>query len=101
MDDLSRPKPPGTGAHFGREIWQVNFAALILAASDNPQLLLEYDMVGNRLDQPVDVGSAVSFDREKWLHTKERWERGDLQRIKPPSLARVAAKYLQGLRDRV
>src|SRR5262249_25642070 len=36
-------------AHFGREIWQANFAEFLLAASRDRKLLLEYDMIGNSL----------------------------------------------------
>jgi hypothetical protein len=41
-------------AHFGREVWQAVAAEFLLAVSDNPQLLLHYDMVGNRLTDDLD-----------------------------------------------
>jgi hypothetical protein len=42
-------------AHFGREIWQAVAAEFFLAVMDNPQLLLRFDMVGNRLDATLDT----------------------------------------------
>ena len=53
------------GAHFGRETWQVVAASFILAALDRPQLLLEYDMAGNRLhNDPIPDGRPY---REGWV----------------------------------
>src|SRR5205085_11801276 len=54
-------------AHFGREIWQVKFATLTLAASENPQLLLEHDLIGNPLDETIDIRNADSLDRDALL----------------------------------
>ena len=42
-------------AHFGREIWQAVIGEFLLAASKNPKLLLEYDMIGNSLEEPVNL----------------------------------------------
>src|SRR5262249_54486567 len=56
-------------SHFGRESWQVVLEEFLLAALDNPRLLLRFDMVGNRLDIPLgfttDPASAVCFDERK------------------------------------
>jgi tetratricopeptide (TPR) repeat protein len=41
-------------AHFGREIWQAVLLEFLLAALDKPDLLLQYDMIGDRLDKSVD-----------------------------------------------
>src|SRR5208337_5232490 len=38
-------------AHFGREVWQAVAAEYMIAVIDNPKLLLQYDMVGNRRDK--------------------------------------------------
>jgi hypothetical protein len=43
-------------AHFGREIWQAAVVEYLLACLDNPALLSQYDLVGNRLDQEVNPG---------------------------------------------
>ena len=40
-------------AHFGREIWQAVLGEFLLAAIDDPQRLLHYDMIGNRLSNDV------------------------------------------------
>jgi hypothetical protein len=37
-------------AHFGREVWQAVAVEFLLAVIDDPQILLEYDLVGNELD---------------------------------------------------
>jgi hypothetical protein len=41
-------------AHFGREVWQAVVAEFLLAAMDDPQLLLKCDLAGDRLDRAVD-----------------------------------------------
>ncbi len=46
-------------AHFGREIWQAVTAEFLLAAMDNPQILLKYDLAGNQLGETVDHASAM------------------------------------------
>src|SRR5262249_10582580 len=38
-------------SHFGREIWQVVLEEFVLAALDKPELLLTYDMIGDRFDK--------------------------------------------------
>jgi len=48
-------------AHFGREVWQVAAVVFLLAASEDPTLLLRYDMIGDRLDEDLDPSSARSF----------------------------------------
>jgi hypothetical protein len=48
-------------SHFGREIWQVVLEEFVLAALDRPELLLQYDMVGNRLDKEVNPATLRSF----------------------------------------
>jgi hypothetical protein len=45
-------------AHFGREVWQAVAAEYMLAVSANPKLLLQFDMVGNRLIYDVDPSHA-------------------------------------------
>jgi hypothetical protein len=40
-------------SHFGREIWQAVIEEYLLELLDNPDLVLQYDMVGNRLDEPI------------------------------------------------
>lgn len=37
-------------AHFGRERWQAAIAEFLLASMENPELLREFDCIGNRLD---------------------------------------------------
>ena len=39
-------------SHFGREQWQLVFGEYILAAIDKPELLKDYDFVGDSLDAP-------------------------------------------------
>jgi hypothetical protein len=48
-------------AHFGREIWQAVTVEFLLAAIENPKLLVKYDLVGNRLDETIDFSRAGSF----------------------------------------
>jgi hypothetical protein len=48
-------------AHFGREVWQAVAVEFLLAASADPTLLLQYDMVGDRLDEDVDPSKQRSY----------------------------------------
>jgi tetratricopeptide (TPR) repeat protein len=50
-------------AHFGREVWQAVLEEFILAVLDQPELLLKYDMVGDRLDYEIDPSNLRAFDR--------------------------------------
>ncbi len=54
-------------SHFGREQWQVVLEEFLLAALDKPQLLLRYDMIGNRLDFSFAPNDAKCFDEKEWL----------------------------------
>jgi hypothetical protein len=40
-------------AHFGREIWQAVAVEFMLAVVEEPELLLQYDMIGNHLQEAV------------------------------------------------
>jgi hypothetical protein len=44
-------------AHFGREIWQAVAVEYLLGALTNPELLLQYDIVGDRLEADIDPQS--------------------------------------------
>ncbi len=74
-------------SHFGREKWQVVLEEFLLAVLDDPQLLLTYDMIGNRLEHDVNPGIAVCFDEEPWLRNRKSLRY-------PNPIAREAAEYL-------
>lgn len=48
-------------SHFGREIWQAVILEFLIAAIDEPRLLLEFDMIGNRLDAEVNPAERRSY----------------------------------------
>jgi hypothetical protein len=52
-------------AHFGREVWQAVAVEYLLAASKNPRLLLQYDIVGNRLTDDVDPSRGDSISERE------------------------------------
>ena len=61
-------------AHFGREQWQLVLEEFLLAVLDDPQILLRFDMIGNRLDKAIPEGRLTCFDGERWLYRKQiRW----------------------------
>jgi hypothetical protein len=67
-------------AHFGRESWQAVAVAFLLAAIDSPGLLLDYDMVGNPLNnrlRPSKVRSCLrsihEVGHEEWKKAVARW----------------------------
>ncbi|MGL4422196.1 MAG: hypothetical protein ACRCZF_16120, partial [Gemmataceae bacterium] len=44
-------------SHFGREIWQAVLIEYMLALYDNPELLVRFDMIGNRLDMNFNIAT--------------------------------------------
>jgi hypothetical protein len=55
-------------AHFGREAWQILIVEFLLAAADRPELLLKYDMIGNRLDGAPSGYTAI--DQRRTFETR-------------------------------
>lgn len=49
-------------AHFGRERWQAAIAEFLLAAIKSPELLTEFDCLGNRLNRPYSELQAPFVD---------------------------------------
>jgi tetratricopeptide (TPR) repeat protein len=49
-------------SHFGREIWQAVIIEYMIALYSKPELLLEYDMIGNRLNREVDDGRRTPMN---------------------------------------
>src|SRR5262249_39824706 len=72
-------------SHFGREMWQAVIEEFLLAVLDNPQLLVQYDMIGNRLDQ------WVTPPEDRRVTDVKSWTAGPAQR---------AASYLHNGRER-
>lgn len=56
-------------SHFGREKWQLVILEFLLAVSKNPALLLEFDMIGNRLD--AEPSANASPHAPGWV---DRWQ---------------------------
>jgi hypothetical protein len=78
-------------SHFGREKWQVVLEEFLMAVLDDPQLLLTYDMIGNRLDIQVNPHTAVCFEKYAWLNRPKELRPRTF--IIPP-IAQGAADYL-------
>lgn len=55
-------------SHFGREIWQLVLEQYLLTA---PELLLRYDMIGDRLDEKLDLAGRSHSDRRWHLRSEE------------------------------
>jgi hypothetical protein len=49
-------------AHFGREVWQAVTVEYLLAVSAQPQLLLQYDMIGDELHEEFDPSELRSYE---------------------------------------
>jgi hypothetical protein len=43
-------------SHFGREQWQIAIHEYLLASLDDPELVVRFDMIGDRLDAEIDPG---------------------------------------------
>jgi len=56
-------------AHFGREIWQAVAVEFALAGMNNPEVLLKFDLGGDRLDAPIDPREKRSLESAPaWPH---------------------------------
>jgi hypothetical protein len=53
-------------AHFGREIWQAVAVEYLLDALTNPKLLLQFDMLGDRLGADIDPQPRRCY-KDNWL----------------------------------
>lgn len=53
-------------SHFGREIWQAVVLEYLLAALDNPEVLVKFDMAGNRLDEAAPFPGGKSWQARGW-----------------------------------
>ena len=73
-------------AHFGREIWQAVLVEYMIALLDQPELLLQYDMIGNSLD------SAVDPSERRCLASPERYGGAGGNRVVAEFLAGKAAE---------
>ncbi|MFO0808784.1 MAG: hypothetical protein U0746_09195 [Gemmataceae bacterium] len=51
-------------AHFGREIWQAAVVEFLLAAMAKPELLKEFDCIGDRLDAAIDPSERRAIRRD-------------------------------------
>jgi len=81
-------------AHFGREIWQAVTAEFLLAALEKPGLLLQYDIVGNRLDRQVNPTQERSLkDAEKYGLFGANRDVTDLLNLKAPQDLRYRLRY--------
>lgn len=69
LKHLRRAVEINPGAHFGRETWQIVAAEFLLKVCDDPDLLLKFDMVGNRLD--ANVSGDGSPYRDGWT---QHWQ---------------------------
>jgi hypothetical protein len=52
-------------AHFGRQIWQEVAVEFMVAALDNPQILLKFDMIGNSLLAEIDPIQKRCFKEQE------------------------------------
>ncbi len=84
-------------SHFGREVWQVVLEEFLLAVLDDPNLLLRFDMVGNRLDKQYDWHRrGRAFDESAWLSEPPGPSRSrTFRNLISPSLAVNAGEYLK------
>ena len=53
-------------AHFGREVWQAAALEFLLATLDDPRLVLQYDMIGDRLNADIDPSQMDRIKTHYW-----------------------------------
>ncbi|HKI38353.1 MAG TPA: hypothetical protein VKA46_41270 [Gemmataceae bacterium] len=88
-------------AHFGREVWQAVAVDYILAVSEDPKLLLRFDMIGDGLADEVDPRHQRSYqpgygmggsDRRAEAYLKgERSEWDNAARLRESNVTLVGA----------
>lgn len=87
------------GAHFGRERWQAITAELLLSAMKDPRLLLRYDLVGNRLGEPVAVTGPLALPARRYAGRSATAVAGYLKHARISSEEPVHGRLLQMLRE--
>ena len=73
-------------AHFGREMWQAVLEEFLVASLDNPDVILTFDMIGDRLDETVNLGKPrvfkpPNFETGEWrneMGRNPRWNDGNV-----------------------
>src|SRR5262245_60403698 len=55
VDFTSKSLEVNPKAHFGREKWQLVAFDFLIDASQRPDLIRECDLIGNRLDRPIEI----------------------------------------------
>lgn len=59
-------------SHFGREVWQAVILEFLIAVIEEPRLLLEFDMIGNRLDAEVNPAERRSYQENYGMLASNR-----------------------------
>lgn len=81
-------------SHFGREIWQMAIIEYMIALYDDPKLLFEFDMIGNRLDRDLSGEGQhplTDYGQKPGKAGPQRWGIG----FGGVAQARKAARYLR------
>ncbi|MGV3533918.1 MAG: hypothetical protein ACO1QR_16230 [Chthoniobacteraceae bacterium] len=87
------------GTHFGRERWQAITAELLLAAMKDPRLLLRYDLVGNRLADPVVVTGPLAIPARSYAGRSATGVAGYLKHVRSSTEEQPHGRLLRILRD--
>jgi hypothetical protein len=92
-------------SHFGREIWQAVLEEFLLASLDNPDLLLKYDMIGNRLDSDINPQGRRALDSMRWggseAHYLARQILQDADKERSPQEEKSLQAERKGLRESI
>jgi len=62
-------------SHFGREIWQAVIEEYLLLLLDKPELVLQFDMVGNKLDRAIDPAQNRSIQNSREWNPSQRFKK--------------------------
>jgi hypothetical protein len=91
-------------AHFGREVWQAVAVEYLLAASKDPKLLLQYDMIGDDLAEGIDPSqrschtymyglAGANWDVAAYLQDEHAdLGHGDWRRLREEYITRIGAE---------
>jgi hypothetical protein len=81
-------------AHFGREVWQAVIVEFMTALLDDPQLLLKYDMIGDRLDKVIEPAEERCYNSQWWAFGYDGYGKSYLE---APQTTKDSARFRQSI----
>lgn len=81
LEFIRRSTDLNPGAHFGRERWQAIAVEHLLECMEHRDVLLDYDMIGDVLDEPEASGSFRAYRYARIRHRQIGQDMSDEERL--------------------